>query len=94
MDSGDSDSNISDTSVELPEPNSQPANETLQDLTGEADDAASPSSLNLTDSNGTPVIRPRPYQEEMVQESLKRNIIVAVSFDCHVGVYYIKADFW
>lgn len=62
------------------------ANEVIEDLTGEADDllndAASLSSLSLVD--GPPVIKPRAYQTEMVRESLRRNVIVAVSLAYHV----------
>lgn len=39
-------------------------------------DEGSLASLTLDD--GPPIIKPRPYQLEMVEESLKRNIIVAV----------------
>ena len=40
-------------------------------------DADSLKSLNFSD--GPPVIRPRPYQKEMFEESLEKNIIVTVS---------------
>jgi hypothetical protein len=57
------------------------ANEIVEDLTGEIDEllsnSSSPASLTLQD--GPPVVKPRPYQLEMVEESKKRNIIVAVS---------------
>jgi superfamily II DNA or RNA helicase len=39
-------------------------------------DDDSPASLILDD--GTPAIKPRPYQLEMVQESMSKNIIVAM----------------
>ena len=52
--------------------------EIVEDLTDDdfLSDEASIASLTLND--GSPVIKPRPYQLEMVEESLKRNIIVAV----------------
>jgi hypothetical protein len=59
----------------------RPANEFVEDLTGEIDelmsDKSSPAPLTLQD--GTPVLKPRPYQLEMVEESKNHNIIVAVS---------------
>jgi hypothetical protein len=59
----------------------RPANEIVEDLTGEIDELlsnkSSPASLSLQD--GPPVVKPRPYQLEMLEESKKRNIIVAVS---------------
>lgn len=51
----------------------------VQDLTDEdkfLSDEGSLSSLILKD--GPPEIKPRPYQLEMFEESLKRNVIVAV----------------
>jgi len=64
-----------------------PANEIVEDLTGEGNDAGNtpsddeePSGGPLFLDDGAPVIKPRPYQTEMLQESLKRNIIVAVGF--------------
>lgn len=53
----------------------------IQDLTDEdkfLSDTSSLSSLLLKD--GPPEIKPRPYQLEMFEESLKRNIIVAVCY--------------
>jgi superfamily II DNA or RNA helicase len=55
-------------------------NEIIEDLAGEEDDLLSSdkSSLaSLTLSDGTPSIKPRAYQVEMLEESLKHNIIVA-----------------
>ena len=52
----------------------------VEDITGEDDllsDRSSPASLTV--NNGTPNIKPRAYQTEMLEESLARNIIVAVS---------------
>lgn len=52
----------------------------VEDLTGEdglLGDQASLASLCLSD--GTPNIKARAYQVEMLEESLARNIIVAVS---------------
>jgi hypothetical protein len=81
----DSDDSTSDTSEtilvhfdddELP----RLPDEIVEDLTDGIDDFLSDegslSSLSL--AYGAPVIRPRPYQLEMVEESLKKNIIVAV----------------
>lgn len=55
------------------------ANEVIEDLTNEAglDSVAQPSSSSPI--IGPVTIKPRPYQTEMVEESLRRNIIVAVS---------------
>ena len=61
-----------DADIEEPKP------EIVQDLTGEDDissDQSSPSSLKLSDVE--PSIKPRAYQLEMLEESLKHNIIVA-----------------
>ena len=56
------------------------ANEVVEDLTGEDevfhDTQSSPGPSNL--KAGEPTIKPRPYQLEMLEESLQRNIIVAV----------------
>lgn len=55
--------------------------EIVEDLTGEnaeddlLSDQSSLASLNLSD--GMPSIKPRDYQTEMLEESLKHNIIVA-----------------
>ena len=103
MDLDDSDSELSDSILPLPNPDDDfpvKANEIVEDLTGEADaflnDEASLSSLSLLD--GPPVIKPRPYQTEMLQESLRRNVIVAVSFACHVVYYWLligsKDGYW
>lgn len=46
-------------------------------------DPTSPPPLNVTELENafsSPKTRPRQYQLEMLEESLKRNIIVAVSF--------------
>ena len=57
----------------------QGPDEVVEDLTGEDDllsnSVSSLSSLKLSD--GTPNIKPRSYQIEMLEESLKHNIIVA-----------------
>jgi hypothetical protein len=59
----------------------RPANESVEDLTGEIDELLSNSSsaAPLALQDGTPIVKPRPYQLEMVEESKKHNIIVAVS---------------
>jgi hypothetical protein len=99
MDLEDSDSDLSSPTSSPPDTTLDPsslANEVVDDQTGEADaflnDASSLSSLSLSD--GQPTIKPRPYQEEMVEESLKRNIIVAVSYAVTWGIYFAdnKAD--
>lgn len=88
LDGSEYDSELSETALPHTEEDTPPksANEVVEDLTGEADaflnDGASLSSLSLVD--GPPVIKPRAYQTEMVRESLRRNVIVAVSFACHV----------
>ena len=57
------------------------AKEIIEDKTGAIDDplseGSSPRPIDL--NNDLPAIKPRPYQLEMVEESLKQNIIVAVS---------------
>jgi len=52
-------------------------------LTGEADDEEA-----LVDVDGPPVLKPWSYQTEMLQESLRRNVIVAVSFLSRVWVLW------
>lgn len=52
-------------------------NEVVEDLTLEENIPTPGSSEGVQD--GVPIIKPRPYQKEMVFESLKKNIIVAVS---------------
>jgi hypothetical protein len=55
--------------------------EVVIDLAGQDElesDESSPPSIQLSDE--APDIKPRAYQIEMLEESLKRNIIVAVSF--------------
>lgn len=54
-----------------------PVKEKLNDNDAFLSDSDSLRSLIIQD--GLPVIKPRPYQKEMLQESLKRNVIVAVS---------------
>lgn len=87
MDVDDSDSEQSD-GIPCPPSDELPvtANEIVEDLTGEGDvcldDEESLSSVGL--GGGPPVLKPWSYQTEMLQESLRRNVIVAVSFVCHV----------
>ncbi|KAF8856499.1 hypothetical protein BDZ45DRAFT_675488 [Acephala macrosclerotiorum] len=55
-------------------------NPLVEDLTDDdkfLNDGSSLSSLVLKDGEA-PKIKPRPYQKEMLEESLKRNIIVAM----------------
>ena len=63
------------------------AYESVKDLTS-GQDLPSPGSLaGLKD--GVPVVKARPYQKEMVEESLSRNIIVAMdtgSGKTHIAV--------
>jgi superfamily II DNA or RNA helicase len=47
-------------------------NDKINDFSGEG------SRASLTLDDGTPSIKPRPYQLEMVQESLSKNIIIAM----------------
>lgn len=79
----DSDDSSSETSEVLLSPSDDeiPVLDNIEevDLTNEDEflsDTASLASLVLT--GGPPVLKPRPYQREMLEESLKRNIIVAV----------------
>ena len=51
--------------------------EEISDIDAFLSDSDSLKSLVIED--GPPVIKPRPYQKEMLEESLRRNIIVAVS---------------
>ena len=50
--------------------------EVEEDLTNEGDIPSPISAQALQD--GAPVVKARPYQKEMLDESLKKNIIVAV----------------
>jgi superfamily II DNA or RNA helicase len=76
----DSESESSRASVQVPndvEIDSSKG-EIVEDITGRGDflnDESSSATLNLSD--GTPSIKPRAYQTEMLEESLKHNIIVA-----------------
>lgn len=54
------------------------ANEIVEDITV-MEDASSPASTILEPNDGVPKIKARPYQKEMLEESLRKNIIVAVS---------------
>ncbi|TVY60883.1 Dicer-like protein [Lachnellula suecica] len=92
LDSPDSDHELSVSNFET-EDEVRPANATIEDLTGEADeflnDAASLSNLSLSSGDENPVIRPRSYQKEMAESSLERNVIVAMdtgSGKTHVAV--------
>jgi ERCC4-related helicase len=75
-----------------------PKEEIVEDHTGEDnlpsdEDGASPPSLNLQD--GTPNIKPRAYQLEMLEESLKRNIIIAAdtgSGKTHIAILRITHE--
>jgi superfamily II DNA or RNA helicase len=52
--------------------------EPVENLTGEDDllsDSQSVASLHFSDD--TPIVKPRSYQTEMFEESLKHNIIIA-----------------
>ena len=54
-------------------------NEVVEDLTAE-ECIPSPGSTEAL-QDGVPTIKARPYQKEMMEESLKKNIIVAVSHE-------------
>ena len=81
-DSDDSASDVSETLLADFEGDELPTlpNETVEDLTDGINDFLSDegslASVNLND--GSPVIKPRPYQFEMVKESLTKNIIIAM----------------
>ncbi|KAH8796487.1 hypothetical protein BGZ57DRAFT_920225 [Hyaloscypha finlandica] len=81
-DSDDTGSDVSDTIFEPFEEDGLPSlpDDTLEDLTGPINDLLSDEgSLSpLTLDDGTPSAKPRPYQLEMVQESLNKNIIIAM----------------
>ncbi|PBP20089.1 RNase3 domain-containing protein [Diplocarpon rosae] len=56
-------------------------------------DVESPDSLDLND--GPPVIKARPYQKEMLEESVKRNVIVAMdtgSGKTHIAVMRMQHE--
>jgi len=82
-DSKDSCSEASDTLLEYLDEDELPqsAYKTIVDDAIGIDDflANEGSVAPLTLDDGSPSIKPRPYQLEMLEESLKRNIIVAVS---------------
>ena len=79
-DSEDDLSQISDTVLDASEDIKRSVNEIVNDLTVEEDVQTNVSNANLFDLNGqTPIIKPRAYQIEMLEESLRHNIIVAVS---------------
>jgi hypothetical protein len=52
--------------------------EVVEDLAVEESIPSPGSAEGLQD--GVPIIKARPYQKEMMEESLKKNIIVAVSW--------------
>jgi hypothetical protein len=64
------------------------ANEVVEDLTVE-ESIPSPGSTEAL-QDGVTIIKARPYQEEMLEESLKKNIIVAVS--CEKGYSVLVVD--
>jgi hypothetical protein len=78
----DSDSDASETVLAHVDNDELPLvqHEIVEDLTDEIDDFLSDqgSLTSLTLGDGPPMIKPRPYQLEMFEESLKRNIIVTV----------------
>jgi len=82
----DSDDSASDISVTVLAPfvdDELPClpDQVVEDLTNKEPDEflSDESSLaSLTLEDGTPSIKPRPYQLEMVQESLSKNIIIAM----------------
>ena len=81
-DSGDSASDVSETipepfeEVELPRLPDDIVEDPTDPINDLLSDEGSLSPLTLDD--GTPPVKPRPYQLEMVQESLNKNIIIAM----------------
>ncbi|CZS99458.1 related to Dcl-2 dicer RNA helicase/RNAseIII CAF [Rhynchosporium agropyri] len=76
------------TTTEVPE-----AEEDLANIDAALSDSDNLKGLNIQD--GPPVVKPRPYQKEMLQESLKRNIIVAMdtgSGKTHIAVMRIQYE--
>jgi hypothetical protein len=79
-----SDSEISELLTHEHDPDANascgPCIEVVDDLTGEIDDLDSGRGplTPLTSNGDILVVNPRSYQLEMLEESLKRNIIVAV----------------
>ncbi|TVY48374.1 Dicer-like protein [Lachnellula occidentalis] len=75
MDLDDSDTELSDSFPPRADELPVTANEIVEDLTGEADEEKeAPESVD----DGPTVLRPWSYQTEMLQESLRRNVIVAM----------------
>ncbi|KAK0104085.1 Dicer-like protein 2 [Cadophora gregata f. sp. sojae] len=67
--------------------------EEISDIDAFLSDSDSLKSLVIQD--GPPVIKPRPYQKEMLEESLRRNIIVAMdtgSGKTHVAVMRMQHE--
>jgi superfamily II DNA or RNA helicase len=80
-DSDDSASDVSETILApFDEDDLSRLHEVVEDLTKWIDDFLSDESslASLTLDDDTPSIKPRPYQLEMVQESLDKNIIIAM----------------
>jgi superfamily II DNA or RNA helicase len=81
-DSDDSASDVSETILEPFEEDELPRlpDDIVEDLTDPIIDLLSDEiSLSpFTLDDGTPSIKPRPYQLEMVQESLNKNIVIAM----------------
>jgi len=82
---GNSDDSASDVSEIIFEPFEEDGlsrlpQDIVEDPTGPINDLLSDEgSLSpLTLDDGTPSAKPRPYQLEMVQESLNKNIIIAM----------------
>ncbi len=81
-DSDDSASDVSETVLasfnedELP----RLPDEVVEDQTNQVDDFLSDddSPASIRSDDGTTTMKPRPYQLEMVQESLSKNIIIAM----------------
>lgn len=80
MDSSDDESVVAEEVISSPEHDLTHAGEVIIDELDTNDEVltASSSFVSLTLDDHSPSIKPRPYQLEMVEESLKKNIIVAM----------------
>lgn len=99
MDDSDRSTSDDDTSTAEPGPDEfyKAPEEVIIDQTGaESETPGDRSSpIPLTSQDGAPIIKPRPYQLEMVEESLKHNIIVAMdtgSGKTHIAVMRMQHE--
>lgn len=88
MDISDTDTYLHDLSESPGEEFLNQANDIVEDLTENHDLlSTNTSSDSLCFSEDTPRIKPRPYQLEMLNEALEKNIIVAVRLALTCGTH-------